>query len=299
MSNTERECGIRGVLQTEDGHEIVWRRFEPEELGDAEGVVVIAAAMGVTQSFYRAFAHWLSTQNFVAVTFDYLGMGESLSGPLSAVPGDVIRWAAQDASAVLGEVLRRYPDLPVTWVGHSQAGHTVPFIQQHERFSKLIFVTAGSGYWKKTAPNIRRFGPLLWRVVVPLSLRLFGYFPGARLGVVGNLPHGVMSQWRAWCLHPDYLIGVQGAAVRPLYDAVTTPTFVLSTADDELMSYDGIAALNAFYPNSPQDWLHLEPQSYGLDVVGHMGVFRRSNQVLWPQVLLPALARRAPNGVSA
>jgi hypothetical protein len=36
----------------------------------------------------------------------------------------------------------------------------------------------------------------LWSFLAPVLLKLLGCFPGKRLEMVGDLPHGDMSQWR-------------------------------------------------------------------------------------------------------
>jgi hypothetical protein len=41
-------------------------------------------------------------------------------------------------------------------------------------------------------------------VVAPLTLNIAGYFPGKHLRKVGDLPRGVMEQWRRWCLNREY-----------------------------------------------------------------------------------------------
>ena len=59
-----------------------------------------AAAMGVPQSFYAAFARWLAAEGFHAATFDYRGMGRSRRGSLRDVEADILTWAEQDTAAV-------------------------------------------------------------------------------------------------------------------------------------------------------------------------------------------------------
>ena len=46
--------------------------------GAVKGTVLIAGAMGVKQDYYAEFAQWLAAQGYVALSFDYRGMGESL-----------------------------------------------------------------------------------------------------------------------------------------------------------------------------------------------------------------------------
>jgi len=64
-------------------------------------------------------------------------------------------------------------------------------------------------------------------------MKIYGYFPGRRLRKVGDLPKGVMYQWRKWCLNPDYVVGYEGEATRESYGEVVTPISSFSFTDDE------------------------------------------------------------------
>src|SRR5664279_2997784 len=66
-----------------DGHTLAAYRFDPD--GPVKAHVIIAAAMAVPQSFYAAFARHLANRGYTAWTFDYRGIGESLTGSLRHV----------------------------------------------------------------------------------------------------------------------------------------------------------------------------------------------------------------------
>ena len=53
----------------------------------------------------------------------------------------------------------------------------------------------------------------------------------ARHEKVGDLPRGVIQQWRQWCLHPDYLVGVLGQDVRDRYASFGVPMTVKESFD--------------------------------------------------------------------
>ncbi|MEJ2417719.1 MAG: hypothetical protein P8Y45_12485 [Exilibacterium sp.] len=48
--------------------------------------------------------------------------------------------------------------------------------------------------------SMRRSAPLMWHLLAPLLCPPFGYFPGERLGVIGNIPSAAMFQWRRFNL---------------------------------------------------------------------------------------------------
>lgn len=183
------------------------------------------------------------------------------------------------------------PEKPLYWLGHSLGGQLLGLLPEPERIAKAVTIASGSGYWRENSPALKRKVWWLWYVVAPLSMRLFGYFPGKRLRKVGNLPRGVMEQWRRWCLDRDYAIGVEGAAVKVGFSAVRVPITSLSFADDEMMSWRNVESLHGFYANAPKTMKRIGPEDIDANRIGHFGFFKaRFEQSLWHGHLLPELA---------
>ena len=150
----------------------------------------------------------------------------------------------------------------------------------------LLGIGAGSGYWRHNAPQLKRMVPFFWWVAVPVATRLCGYFPGRRLRMVGDLPRGVILQWRRWCLHPGYSAGAEGKAVQQGYAAARFPVHSLYITDDEMMTIQGTQALLDLYSQAPTRLEHITPQSVAARRIGHFGFFREQfSQTLWPQAL--------------
>lgn len=278
-----------------DGRHIVARFFAPQ--GPPRGAVLVVPAMGVSQRFYEAFAGWLAGQGFLAATFDYRGMGLSRNGPLRELEVDLVSWARLDCTAMVDALSARAPGLPLSWIGHSLGGQIVPFVANRQRIAKIVTVAAGSGYWRENAPLLRSYVWWLWFFVVPVAVRLAGYFPGRSLRKVGDLPRGVIEQWRRWCLDREYAVGAEGPEVRRLFAEVETPIVSLSFTDDEYISARNIASLHGFYSGAPRTMKRLAPGDVGLPRVGHFGFFRRGQaEPLWRPHLLPELAGRVGIG---
>lgn len=274
-------------ITTPDGTQLAARFYDAEH---AVGTVLIVPAMGVSQSYYGAFARWLTAHRFNVVTFDYRGMGRSRRGPLRGFKADVFDWAQLDTAAMVDVAADRAPQLPLYWIGHSLGGQIFPFVPNNHRVAKMITVATGSGYWRENAPGLKRIVWWMWYVAAPLSLKLFGYFPGRRLRKIGDLPHGVMSQWRRWCLDPEYVVGAEGDMARQAFAAVRTPLTSLSFTDDEYMSARNTESLHGFYANAPQERKRFSPEQLGMRRVGHFGFFRAASEApLWREHLLPAL----------
>jgi predicted alpha/beta hydrolase len=152
-----------------------------------------------------------------------------------------------------------------------------------------VNVASGTGYWRLNPPTIRWRAPLLWRGIAPVASRVAGYYPGRRLGVLDNVPAGVMRQWGRWCMHEDYL-GVDVAHADERFAEVTTPMTVLSFTDDALMSQASVADLHDRFRNAAQVRQRYSPAQLEVDRMGHHGFFRARHQDLWDELVLPYLA---------
>ncbi|MGH1362860.1 MAG: alpha/beta hydrolase family protein [Calditrichia bacterium] len=277
------------TIQATDGYPLAARFYTPT--GTAKAAIFIASAMGVKQRYYESFAEWLATQGYMVQTFDYRGIGDSLNGKLKDVEANIVDWAEKDCSAVLKELTQQAKGIPIYWIGHSLGGQLFPLISNADQISKMITVAAGSGYWRENAPSLRRTVWWLWYVMAPLSIKLFGYFPGRRLRKVGDLPAGVMNQWRSWCLNSEYAPGVEGEPVRSKFEAVHIPITSLSFSDDQYMSKRNVESLHGFYKNAAVRMKRIAPQEIDVKSVGHFGFFKdRFKDSLWEDFLLPELS---------
>lgn len=270
-----------------DGTKLAARTFEPAE--PAQASVVIAAAMGVPQSYYAAFANWLAGQGLRVTTFDYRGSGDSKPntrhGGLRGFKADLFDWA-RDYEAVIDHAHAAVPDQPLYLLGHSLGGQLPGLIRNQHKVHGLLGVGVGSGYWRHNAPQLKRMVPFFWWVAVPVATRLFGYFPGRRLRMVGDLPRGVILQWRRWCLNPSYSAGAEGKAVWQGYATVRFPVHSLFITDDEMMTVKGSQTLLDLYSQAPRTLEHIAPADVSARRIGHFGFFREQfSQTLWPQAL--------------
>lgn len=270
------------TVAADDGYQLSAHTF-----GDAHATragVLIVPAMAVEQPYYAAFAHWLAALGYFVVTFDYRGVGHSRRGSLRGLDADVTTWAGRDTAAVLRFLRERIGARPLLWVGHSLGGQILGLVPGHEHVKAMVTVAAGSGYWRDYTVRLRRLAPLLWYLVVPLALPLAGYFPGRALRMIGDVPAGVMRQWRAWCLDPEYLFGVLPPDVRRLYAALKLPVLSLSFTDDEYMSRRNIESLHGFYEGAALEMQRIAPQDVDAPIIGHFGFFNRKfESSLWPR----------------
>jgi len=271
-------------LPVDDGVQVAVRRYDPT--GEPRASIVIGGAMGVRQSFYEPFAQWLAQQGLRVWTFDYRGSGDSRNGAsLRGFEADLFDWA-RDYEAVIDAAKATLPEQPLYLVGHSLGAQLPGFLQRPGQVDGLVSIAAGSGYWRENAPKLKRSILYFWFVLVPLATRLCGYFPGRRLKKVGDLPRGVILQWRRWCLHPRYSVGAEGELALQSYGRVRFPVLALSITDDELMTLAGTESLLSFYAGAPRAMERIAPADVQARRIGHFGFFREQfSQSLWPSTV--------------
>lgn len=240
--------------------------------------------MATPQSFYAPFAAHLASQGYMVWTFDYRDTGESLQGGMRGAKADITDWITLDYDAVVTMAADANPGAPLFLVGHSLGGQCAPLLPSRARIAGLVNIAVGSGSLRHNTPQLRRNAWLMWHLMAPPLCALFGYFPGARIGVIGDIPSGAMMQWRRWCLTPDYLLtGEPGAP--EAYASASFPVLGLAFADDELLLHAGSRLLHDAYRLVAPDYRVIHATDVGMTRIGHFGFFRpQSATTLWPLV---------------
>ncbi|MCL4744842.1 MAG: alpha/beta fold hydrolase [Burkholderiaceae bacterium] len=316
-------AGERLEIATGDGNRVVAHRFRAAA---PRAAVVIGAALGVRQDFYFDFAAHLAARGLTTFTFDYRGVGHSAPRSLRRYAATLTDWAQLDYEAVLAHavaqgapgdandspasvapratddgaatgVAPRATDdgaatgaVPLFVVGHSLGAQLAAITPRAAQIDALVAVAGGAGYWRGLSLAARPFMLAMLNAVAPLAIPIAGYFPGARLRMIADLPAGVMRQWRRWCLDPDYLVGVEPGA-REAYARVRFPILSLSFSDDRMMPERNIESLHRHFGTTRREVRRITPAEAG-GPVGHFGYFRRRyHATLWPFAVDWLLAR--------
>jgi predicted alpha/beta hydrolase len=170
-------------------------------------------------------------------------------------------------------------------IGHSLGLHHAAMSDAatQARLRVAVSVAAGSGYWRDWAAPTRRQAPLMLHLAGPLLTPLLGYFPGRRLGMVGDLPGPAARQWMRWCRHPEFAWGAEPGRVLDSLRSARFPIRAFSFTDDEAMTEACTRKLLAALPNAPAVVQVVSPADVGMSAIGHVGAFRRpAEPLLWP-----------------
>ena len=251
------------------------------------GGILLAGAMATPQLHYQAFASWLAQQGYCVMTLDYRGTFASGGRQVASTNASFDTWGQQDVSAVARALQQQVPDQPLFYIGHSLGGQLFASSETTGLFERAVIVASGSGYWPRLRKAVPRWGLFVaTQIWAPLLVPLFGYFPGARLRKIGDLPAGVVRQWSRWCRHPDYL--ARDVHQRERFECVQTPITYINSCDDEVFSQWSVDRFVELFGvrSQPVQCLTLNPASLGVSRIGHFGYFReRMRDSLWPQLV--------------
>jgi predicted alpha/beta hydrolase len=245
--------------------------------------VIIAGAMGVKQHFYRHYASYLAEQGFVALTFDFRGIGSSKERELWGSDVRLWQWGAHDLQAVLAWIIRQYPAHRVLVVGHSLGGQILGLAPYAGRVDGLLGISAQSAYWNHWKLPRKLLMLLFWYGLVPASSYIAGYFPSQLFGLGDPVPKGVALDWAAGGRKARYLLDLYGGGEYDHYAAFKGRLGLWSFVDDGLAPARAVQALGAFYPHAQSVEHHnWTQQDAGGNPIGHMGFFRPGmRETLW------------------
>lgn len=274
-------CTTGLCFRASDGYPLAATLYAPEGTPRVGGVV-LAGAMATPQTFYRPFAEWLSRSGYVVLTFDYRGTFASADERGARIDATFDTWGQQDVTAAGRMLKERVPHHPLYYLGHSLGGQLFPSCSIQHVFKRFVAVASGNGYWRRLKTWKVRLGLFLaTQVWAPLLLPILGYFPGRHLRKVGDLPRGVMAQWRRWCADPAYL--AMDATQQDRFEKVTTPFTSIYSTDDGVFTAECITYFNDLLGSSEKTSVVLDPPS---DMrIGHHGYFRpRGKEDVWPRL---------------
>lgn len=263
-----------------DGYALAATLFRPA--GEARRAVLISSATAVPRGFYRRFATALAEAGYLAVTYDYRGIGDSKPRSLRGFPARMRDWGLLDMAGVIDWLYDSEPLERLFLVGHSVGGQVAGLLDKPELVHAMVTLSAQSGYWKLQGAEQKLTTAFHVHVTLPLFARTWGYVPWSWFGAAEDLPPGVAREWSGWCRNPGYLLGDPSLPLER-YHRFTAPVLAYSIGDDKWGRPKAVEALMRAYPNVERR--HVEPAAAGLDAIGHFGFFRADASGLWPDLI--------------
>ncbi|MBK0062047.1 MULTISPECIES: alpha/beta fold hydrolase [unclassified Acinetobacter] len=271
-------------ISCKDGYQLAAQLYTPSQISKTYPIL-ICPATGITQSFYHAFASWLSQQGYVVMIFDFRGIGQSLHGRLSQSSASIVDWGTLDIPAAITTLLSRTHAEKVILLGHSAGGQLLGINPLYHQVHRVIAVAGSTGHIKGLKGKTKLLAPVMFNLVFPASSLIKGYGATQFIGMGENLPKLVAKQWRQFCSQPGYIKNAIGKTVHhDFHTQIVCPVTSIWATDDEIATEINVKDLLRLYPNAPTKMIELNPKSFGFKSIGHMLMFKKSHQTLWPLI---------------
>lgn len=256
------------TIRTNDGTTIWTSSYTPDVSNDK--VIIIAPALGLTHDNYQQFASFFCRKGFSIITFDYRGTGNSAPETLKGYKANMHQWAAQDINAVLLFAKQHYSNQELIYIGHCIGGEILGLAPASQYVNKVVLVSS--------ALSCARLWPWQSKIKIAglkflmrMASGIFGYFPGKKLNVFGNLPQGVIYEWVNWCNNSN---GLFDNFPDNNYRKLDVPILAITFSDDWHCPPRAVKELLGRFENSSVTWYHMKPKEIGMKRIGHIDFFR-------------------------
>lgn len=259
--------------------------FMPKE--SPKAAVVLNAATGVPMRYYRPFAEWLSREHGMAcLLYDYRDFGASARDHVRTSNANMTDWGVHDQQAAR-DFLRAYiPDVPLWVIGHSLGGLLIPFQKDLHEIDRLITVASGPVHVSEHPWPYQALARVFWFGAGPVTTMALGYLPAKRLGFGPDLPAGVYWQWRNLCTRRDFVMRDIGKKLPfPDWTGLRGRAKFVAVEDDVMVPPSAVWRSMEFYQGAHKTQAVLKPRAYGLDEIGHIGVFDPKNAACWGDLI--------------
>lgn len=222
--------------------------------------IIIAPAVETVQKDYRQFAVYFQELGFNVTTFDYRGVGDSAPVLLKGFDAGLQQWAVQDTDAVIRFVRAASPNQELIFIGHGIGGELVGLAQASQYIDKLVLASSSLSC-KKNWSWKGRLRISMMKTVGRLANKLFGYFPGTRLGILTDLPKGVVYELADWCDNPNGLFDV---FPENNYRKLQVPLIAFSFSNDWMTPEKAVKTLLSYFSSADITWHHIDPAQLGM-----------------------------------
>ena len=271
-------------INCKDGYKLA-AQFYPASDNSKQYPILICPATGITKVFYHAFAEWLNQQGYSVLSFDFRGIGESLHGELKDSTASINDWGILDIPAAVDTLLEKTQAKKVILIGHSAGGQLLGINPNYQKVAKVIAIAGSTGHIKGLKGKTKLLAPIMFNVIFPVSSLFKGYGATQFIGMGENLPKNVAKQWAEFCSKPGYVMNIIGKTIFDDYhQQIKCPITSFWATDDEIATEANVKDLLRLYPNAPTKFIEINPKQHGYKYIGHMLMFKKSHQKLWPLI---------------
>ncbi|MBP2832671.1 alpha/beta fold hydrolase [Aquimarina sp. U1-2] len=272
------------TIPSYDGFAISVHEFVPQLANNK--TIVFAPAIAVPQKFYFHIAQFLTDQGCNVFTFDYRGIGDSMAENIKSLKNHgFFSWAA-DFKEVSQYIKKKLPNNKQYMIGHSYGGNSLGFSDAFQYYDKCLTVASQFGYYKFFKPKMKLLIQVNFRIFVPVTTAILGYYPSGWFGLGRSLPTKAAKDWAKFLLRPDSMLSFSNEYNSTFYENIKNKILLISIEDDLFAPKKSVDILgNRVFRRAQVTRKHLKPADYNLKKIGHFDFFRKKNQnILWPIV---------------
>lgn len=269
-------------INAADGYRLSALYFQP--LGKSIGTIVISSATGIKKEFYINFSYFLLQRGYTVLLFDYRGIGGSAPRNLKTSKAFMHEWGTKDMNAIVNFLVNEKKLTDITWIGHSVGAQLIGFLDNHQHIRKVLAINAALGYWGYFPFPKNYVVWILWYIIGPSLVKIYGYGTMKKIGWGEDLPKNILLEWRQWCLSKGYFRSfLQKKIHADKFYHFTAPITAVYTSDDFIANDKTVPLMMNFFPNSPSEIRKVRVKNYTPYKVGHTGIFRKKfKKNLWP-----------------
>jgi predicted alpha/beta hydrolase len=256
------------TILSKSGKEIQLTIREPETI--VKGVVQLNTGTCIPQKIYWKFAEFLTKNGYVTITYDYSDSSNYTSD--IAHPAWLL-----DIESVTDFILQNYKNEKKYAVGHSSGAQFIGYSNNCNQFDKIFLVAASNGYIKNLSFPFRIVILLFWKIIVPYSIKKYGYMNNKILGSSGGFPKNIILELRSWCFQKDFFIPFfKQKNIPSYYHTITNPVKEYHLADDAIANRKSCEYILNLYTNAEKSIETLHAKDFGMKKFGHRGFYHAS-----------------------
>lgn len=268
-----------------DGFVLRARLFSPEK-NEKGKVLIINSATAVGQGLYENYVLFMAENGFHVLTYDYRGIAESRPKNLRGFYTSFTDWGEKDVNAVLEYVTTSFPSFSIFVLGHSIGGSLIGMTSKAYLIDKAITIGAQTAYYKDWGKGRLKLY-FLWHFLFPTITNMIGYFPGKKLGLLEDVPKGVVQQWHARRRDPSMIKQLESNGIEVYFDQFNGRLLTLAISDDPIGTEPALKRIHDLFENAETNWETIRPADVGVIEIGHFGFFRRKfKATLWKKTLV-------------
>lgn len=154
--------------------------------------LVLLAAMGTPAKYYDRFVKGLVERGHPVVRVRW--RDEDRDFPINNPEYGYADLAEVDAPAAINWAREQFGEDPVV-LGHSLGGQIASISAAGSGpLAGIAVIASGTNYWRGSGPRWA-LGVGAISVIAPIIVRIFGFWPGGRLGFGGRQPANVIRDW--------------------------------------------------------------------------------------------------------